>query len=348
MGEYIQSKYIVPFAKLHGIGNDLIFIDAEDLAKTEDGKLLLKHWHKFAPAISANLCHRHFGVGGDGLVLSLNLKDPSMRKLAEEWYGKAAQEADLAWTYTNSDGSWSDICGNGLRCLALWRHETGSEFTVVTAAGVAAMTYESEDAITALLDKPRLASKDIPCQLDAHESQLESVIRYPLKLKDRTLNVTLVNVGNPHCVIFEPDLLKQFKVELPVKGQVGSFFPKELAAIAQEIQKHKTFPENVNVEFVWPVSSKQANVLVWERGSGPTLACGTAALAVVVAGVLEGILERDTEIQLPGGKVNISWIEKTGQLEMRGPARIAFIGQCEIPAEVISALRNTCSVAGAK
>jgi diaminopimelate epimerase len=356
LGGYIQNKYLVPFAKMHGIGNDLIFIDAEDLAKSEDGKLLLKQWHKFAPAISADLCHRHFGIGGDGLVLSLDLKDPFMRSLAEEWYGKSAQRADLAWTYTNSDGSWSDICGNGLRCLALWRYEKGTvdkSFTVLTAAGLAAMTFESKDAILARLDKPRLASKDIPCQLDGGESfnesaQLESVIRYPLKLKDRTINVTLVNVGNPHCVIFEPELLKQHRVEFPIKGQVGSFFPQVLSSIAKEIQQHKTFPENVNVEFVWPLSANKVECLVWERGSGPTLACGTAALAVLVAGVLEGKLERSADILLPGGTVNVSWNEKTGQLEMKGPARIAFTGRSEIPAEVISAVRNTCSVAGAK
>jgi len=349
--EYIQNEYIVPFVKLNGIGNDLIFIDAEDLAKTEDGKLLLKQWHKFAPAISTKLCHRHFGIGGDGLVLSLDLKDPYMLSLAEEWYGKAAHKADLAWTYTNSDGSWSDTCGNGLRCLALWRHEKGTvdkSFTILTAAGLANMTFESKDSIAAVLDKPKLASKDIPSLLDK-DCDLESVVRYPLKLKDRTLKVTLVNVGNPHCVIFEPELLKHHHVEFPVKGQLGSFFPRKLSDIAQEIQKHKTFPENVNVEFIWTVSSKEAKCLVWERGSGPTLACGTAALATVVAGVLEGILERTTDIHLPGGTVNISWNEKNGQLVMKGPARISFTGQCEIPAEVISALRNSFrSVAGAK
>jgi diaminopimelate epimerase len=278
----------IQFTKMQGTGNDFIVVDAinQRWEVTDTG------------AVAAALCDRHFGIGADGLILVL----PS-------------QTQDFKMRIFNADGSEPEMCGNGIRCFAKFVHDAGLSdldvFSVETMAGPIVPALLKQDGVVVGVEvdmgEPRLQRKDIPMGFG---DQTNRVVNEPLAIQGEHFLITGVSMGNPHAVIFCPDL-----------SQVV------VADLGPQIEIHPLFPEKTNVEFVQIISATEAKMQVWERGSGETLACGTGACAVLVAGVLTQRLSRKATIHLPGGSLGIEWQESNNHVIMSGPVKTVFTGQ---------------------
>jgi diaminopimelate epimerase len=272
------------FTKMQGCGNDYIYLDCFRQAPPRD------------PAgLSRRISNRHFGVGSDGLILIC----PSER-------------ADVRMRMFNADGSESEMCGNGVRCVAKYAHDYGlvtkSPLTVETGRGVLTLELEVKggkvERVRVDMGEPILQAARIPTTLPG-----DPPVNVPLQVGDRTLTVTCVSMGNPHCVTYVDDLNDSL-----VHG-VGPL-----------VERHAAFPRRVNAEFVRVNRPDDVTVRVWERGSGETLACGTGACAVAVAGVLTGRTARAVTAHLPGGDLLLHWSEEDGHVYMTGPAVEIFSG----------------------
>ncbi|PLX76881.1 MAG: diaminopimelate epimerase [Desulfuromonas sp.] len=273
------------FTKMHGAGNDYIYIDGFTEKLSADPDVLARE-----------ISDRNFGVGGDGLILIL----PSAH-------------ADLRMRIFNADGSEAEMCGNGLRCVAKYAHDhqlVGSTAIVVeTGAGLLPLTMFTNEA--GLVDRvrvnmgvPRLSRSELPMKGPA----TERVIDEELVVLDWPLRMTCVSMGNPHCVIFVDDI-DQFPVD-----RYGPF-----------IEKHPHFPSRTNVEFVQVLSRGEVRQRTWERGAGETLACGTGAAAVTVAGMLTGRTDGRLLNHLRGGDLLMEW-DGQNEVFMTGPAVEVFSG----------------------
>lgn len=289
-----HSHGFLDFAKMQALGNDFVLVSQADIdelaAFGANGD-----WRVQVGELARVLCDRHFGIGADGLIVVCQ-SDSSL--------------CDLGWIYTNSDGSPSAMCGNGIRCLALWAKDRGllvsaESLTIETGKGPVLVNVVNEDQITTNLGKPALSSAEIPMAGLARPK----VIKEPIVVDNLTFHATCVNVGNPHCVIFNP----------PIAAC-------EYPTYAGKIQSLNLFPEGVNVEFVLVETRSCAKALVWERGCGPTLACASGAAAVLVAGVLEDKMDRQAVIELPGGSLTVEWLVETGDIQLTGPAREVYRG----------------------
>ncbi len=332
----MPSFYSLPFIKLQALGNDFIFIDAESLLESA-ARPLLSQWSAVAPLLAQNLCQRRTSIGADGLILAMSLQVPELARLASVLYGSTSKDCDISWTYHNSDGSVSDMCGNGLRCLALWAKEEknfGNHIKAATALGTIAIDYKNENDITVALGAPKLASKDIP-----FKSSLNKVLKEPFEIANSQFAITCLNVGNPHCVIFEADFLKPEFFNALNKSNKDDFFPSPLIPIAKAIELDSHFPERTNVEFVRVLDRQHIEVLVWERGCGATLACGSGAVAAAVACVLEKRTERKVSVLLPGGSLLIDWSDDN-VVKMTGSANMVFRGQTNISTEQLKTDKN--------
>ncbi len=278
----LKKEVAMHLVKMHGLGNDFLIIEDHEAQKIASIKDF---------AIAA--CDRHFGVGGDGVILIL----PS-------------QKADIRMRIFNSDGSEAEMCGNGIRCLAKYAYERGLVpdpiLTVETEAGIIIPEIILEDervkSIRVDMGQPYLESVKIPVDLEK-----ERIIQEPIEILGKTFYFTAVSMGNPHAVIFE--------------------IPDQWQTYGEAIEKHPYFPRKTNVEFVRCLSPNQAEVKVWERGAGPTLACGTGACAVLVAGVLNQKLSPKAEIKLPGGSLTIEWSSENQHVYMEGPAQEVFYAE---------------------
>ncbi|MGI6224913.1 MAG: diaminopimelate epimerase [Peptococcales bacterium] len=272
------------FTKVHGLGNDFILINA--LEKNDS----LDYF-----ALAPKLCDRYFGIGADGILLIL----PS-------------HVADIRMQIINSDGSEAEMCGNGIRCFAKYVYEQGiinkTIMKVETLAGIIIPEIILEDnkvvSIRVDMGEPQLERSKIPMLGSSGQ-----VIKEKLKVLDRDFEITTVSMGNPHCVIFVPDLKE---IEIEKWGPL--------------IEKHQVFPRKTNVEFVQVINPQEAVLRVWERGAGITLACGTGACATLTAGVLNNLLNRRANIKLLGGELNVEWAENN-HLYMTGPAVEVFRGK---------------------
>jgi len=337
--------YTLPFLKMEGLGNDLIFLNGEKILLSE-ARPMLSQWLSIVGELTRRLCNRRLAIGGDGLILAMSLDNDEMRQMAVNFYGNYAKDCHLSWTYHNSDGSQSHMCGNGLRCLALWakleKNLTGP-LRVATHDGPVTIDLIDEDHVTVIFNSPRLSGKQIPFEAPGLEGK--QIVRQPFAINGMQFPITCVNVGNPHCVIFEgsflkPDLFRAFEKELPVTtGNVETgqkFFPQEIASLARSIELDARFPECTNVEFVKVLDRGHIQLFVWERGSGPTLACGSAAMAAVIAGVLEERLDRKVAVTLPGGTLLIEWLPDDN-IKMTGAANLSFRGQIKIQSAQLKA-----------
>lgn len=289
----------LPFTKMQALGNDFVFVDEEELASTPLGAQVSANLRQRGAELARRVCDRHFGIGADGLIFVRTTKRP---------------DCQLGWLYFNGDGSISDMCGNGLRCLALWASEnkrvSGKEFAIETAIGAVAVIFDGAHSITTDLGEPALSSKLIPIAGSAQDKVVSQVMDIASKeIGSKRISVTCVNMGNPHCVIFQSGLTDE-----------------EQRAIAPKLQLDPRFPESVNVEFVTVNGRDDASVFVWERGCGPTLACASGAAAVLVAGVLEGRLDRTAKITLPGGSLRVSWSAEDNRVRIEGPASVSYKG----------------------
>jgi diaminopimelate epimerase len=224
--------------------------------------------------------------------------------------------ADVRMRIFNPDGSEAEMCGNGIRCVAKYAYDHGlvreREISVETGAGILRLetfldTGGRIDRVRVDMGRPRLTRGEIPVTGDPDEQ----VIGAELKILDRTFHITCVSMGNPHCVIFV-DKVDEFPIE-----KYGPL-----------IERHPLFPNRINVEFVEVVSPTHVRQRTWERGAGETLACGTGASAVTVAGVLNGRTERVLRNELLGGVLEMEWSEE-GHVFMTGPAVQIFEGNYE-------------------
>jgi len=268
------------FTKMHGCGNDYVYIDAGS-EQIDD-----------PPALARVISDRRFGIGSDGLILIL----PS-------------DVADFRMRMFNPDGSEAQ-CGNGLRCVAKFvydhRMTDKSQLTIETLAGVLSVKLALDGNVTkvsANMGRPRLERAEIPMKGDPGE-----VLNEPFSVDGGTFSVTCLSMGNPHCVIYVDDV---------------ESFP--VTTVGPQIENADVFPERTNVEFVQVISSTEVRQRTWERGAGETLACGTGASAVCVAGVLAGRTQEELLIHLTGGDLELSWKDRA-DVVLTGPAVTVYEG----------------------
>lgn len=286
------------FTKMHGAGNDYVYVDGFRNALPAD-----------PPTLAVKVSDRHQGVGADGLILIC----PS-------------DHADAEMRMFNADGSASEMCGNGIRCVAKYLFDHGiipkSEMTIETGGGIKTLQLvQHGDATQVRVDmgRPGLMAADLPTRLPANQDG--QVVEQRLEIAGRTFHGTCVSMGNPHCVVFvEPDDI------------VGGVASDELVLGAGPLlEVDERFPSRTNVEFVVVESPTVVRQRTWERGSGETLACGTGASAVCVAGVLTGRTQRKLTCHLTGGTLLLDWDESSGHVFMTGPAQEVFHGEYEWP-----------------
>ena len=276
------------FTKMHGAGNDYVYVNCfeERLENPEQ--------------VAIKVSNRNFGIGSDGLILIM----PS-------------NAADVRMRMFNSDGSESEMCGNGIRCVAKYAYDHGivakKEITAETGAGILTLQLVTNDRnkvdkVRVNMGKPRLTRAEIPMTGEPGAQ----VVGEPLNILHTTFRITCVSMGNPHCVIFVDDV-ESFQVE-----KYGPL-----------IENHEIFPRRTNVEFVQVISPGEVRQRTWERGAGETLACGTGASAVCVAGALNGVTGKKILNHLSGGDLELEWAED-GHLYMTGPATEVFSGEIDL------------------
>jgi diaminopimelate epimerase len=283
----------LPFAKMHGLGNDFVVIDATRAAV---GELLRAP----SPALLGRLTDRRFGVGCDQVLLI----EPA-----------PAPEFDFGYRIFNADGSEVGQCGNGSRCLARYVRDHGlsdkRELRVRTSTAQMALTLLDDGQVRVNMGAPRLLPSDIPMIVEGNLRAPE----YRVELADGTaLACGAVSMGNPHAVI-----------------EVADVDTAPVAQIGEELQHHPAFPQRVNAGFVQFLDSRRARLRVYERGAGETLACGSGACAAMVVGRLWGKLEARAEILVRGGTLQLEWAGEGQPVWMTGPAETVYEGSLEWP-----------------
>ena len=270
---------------MHGIGNDYLYVNG--FAETLPQDL---------PSLAIRMSRQHFGCGSDGLILIL----PS-------------QKADFWMRMFNNDGSESEMCGNGIRCVAAYCHDRGltdrTEFDIESGGQVKHMVLHLDsrgrtESVRVDMGKPVTDGLRIPSVFAG-----DPVVMQPLTALSQTWPVTLVSMGNPHAVTFVPD---------PATAPVTTVGPV--------LERDPAFPNKCNIEFVHVIDRTHIEMRVWERGAGETLACGTGACASMAASVLNGLIDRKAEVSLRGGKLTIEWSEKDNHIYMTGPATFVYDG----------------------
>jgi diaminopimelate epimerase len=286
----------VNFTKLQGAGNDFILVDARNQERD---------W----PKLSVAMCDRHYGIGGDGLLLLL----PSAK-------------ADFCMRVYNADGSEAEACGNGLRCFVRYLLENGlvadraDHILIETRSGISEVrlhqTGNQLPSIQVSLGVPVFKAGEIPVTVDAANIvDIKPILDYPVVIDGDTLPMSFVSLGNPHAVYFSAHPVADFPL-----SQTG---PK--------VERHRMFPNRVNFEVARVIDRQRIEARVWERGVGETLACGTGAAAIAVIARLHGFIDRNADIKLPGGTLNVEW-DGAGEILLSGPAEKVFTG--EWPTEV--------------
>lgn len=284
------------FVKMHGIGNDYVYVDAFAQRVEAPEKLAVK------------MADRHFGVGGDGLIL-----------VAPPTEAGKAEGATVRMRMFNADGSESEMCGNGVRCVAKFAYDRGlsrqNPMRVETGRGVLTLEVRAGAdgkvrEVTVNMGAPILDLEKVPVDrqwLGATEHV--RIFQVPMGTS-LGVQAVFVSMGNPHAVIFVED--------------VGAV---DLERVGPVLEKHKAFPRRMNVHFVQVHSPGEVTMRTWERGSGVTLACGTGASAVCVAGVLVGKTGREIVAHLPGGDLKLEWRESDDCVYMTGGAVEVFEGE---------------------
>jgi diaminopimelate epimerase len=277
------------FTKMQGAGNDYVYVDC--FAQAVPANI---------PELARRISHRRFGVGSDGLILMC----PSAR-------------ADAEMRMFNADGTPAEMCGNGIRCVAKYLYDHGIRrqdvLRIESAGRVLALELKIAGGVVERvrvdMGEPILIPAQIPTTLRAADGPEQPAVHVPLEVGGRDLRVTCVSMGNPHCVVF---------VDQPSDDWV--------LGIGPQIEVDPHFPNRVNVEFVKVLNEAELEQRTWERGSGETLACGTGACAVCVAGALTGRTRRSVEIHLRGGDLAIEWNDANNHVYMTGPAVEVFTG----------------------
>lgn len=334
----------ISFTKMHGLGNDFIAVLDKDLISVPGGSELITNWPRSASSLAKTLCNRHCGVGADGLILVIDLSGGGRRRENRSRVSKRGEEqriippavlaypklddCELAWIFTNSDGSPANICGNALRCVTLLAREnklfSDTQLSIATAVGPIHAHFHSQNKISIDLGKPLLRSIDIPVDT----AFAPRVVKHELEVGGYRFQVTCVNNGNPHCVIFEAAFLEKMKEQIATDKTL--IMPELFKTIAQAIQSLPLFPQGANIEFAFAIQPDYVRLFVFERGAGATLACASGAAATIVAGVLEGRLKRQATIELPGGCLDLRYSASDDHVTVSGPARSVFKGTVEL------------------
>ena len=249
------------------------------------------------PELARRISDRHFGVGSDGLIM-INPSD----------------KADFEMEMYNADGSRGEMCGNGIRCVAKYVYDYGltdkTSISVETLGGIKYLDLTVQDGKVKLvkvnMGRPELAPSKVPVAAEG-----DRAVDEPITVDGKEYRMTCVSMGNPHAVIFTDRDIR----ELP------------LEEIGPKFENHERFPKRVNTEFVRVLDRRTAEMRVWERGSGETLACGTGACAVAVACVLNGLTEDEVTVRLLGGDLQIKWDRENDMVYMTGPAEVVFDGE---------------------
>lgn len=277
------------FTKMHGLGNDYVVLGFDKPAS--------QPFEKWSPV----LCDRYRGVGADGLLIV----EPS-------------KSADFRMRIFNSDGSEAEMCGNGIRCATKhfldvfkpeWKRDASRDVNVETKSGLRTVRVRCEGgeaaAMTVNMGAPILKPEQIPVNAPG-----DRVLKHPVDVDGRNHLLTCVSMGNPHAIMFYDEDVRDI----------------DITVLGAKLEKHPIFPNKTNVEFANVLSRNEIRLRVFERGVGPTLACGTGACATVVAANLAGLADRKAVVHQPGGDLEIEWTED-GAVLMTGPAATVFTGE---------------------
>lgn len=275
------------FTKMEGLGNDYVYVNC------------FKEIVENPSEVSIKVSNRHFGIGSDGLILI-----------------KPSEVADFCMEMYNADGSQSEMCGNGIRCVAKYVYDYGltdkTSISVETLAGIKYLDLQVDNGkvnmVTVNMGAPELVPANIPVKSDK-----DILVKEPIEVDGVTYEMTCVSMGNPHCIVFVED--------------TATF---QLEKVGPEFEQHEVFPNRVNAEFIEVLDRKTVNMRVWERGSGETLACGTGACASTVACILNGLTEDEITLHLLGGDLKVRWDRDANLVYMTGPAKVVFDGEIQL------------------
>lgn len=291
------------FTKMHGIGNDYVYVNAIENDIPDPS------------ALSIAVSDRHFGIGSDGLILI-----------------KKSDKADFMMDMYNADGSQGKMCGNGIRCVGKYVYDHGltdkTVVTIETLSGIKTLdlTIKPVDEVlgykavsnngfvvsdaTVNMGAPILKPEDVPVIVPEGFTPGEAAVGMPIMIDGTEYLGTAVSMGNPHVIVFVDDT---------------DNYPLE--SIGPKFENHRLFPDRINTEFVQVIDRNYVKMRVWERGSAETMACGTGACATVVACILNGKTDDEVTVSLRGGDLKIRWDREDNLVFMTGPATTVFEGE---------------------
>ena len=288
------------FTKMQGCGNDYVYVNGfEEKIATED-----------KPELVRKLSDRHFGIGGDGVIFI----NPS-------------EEADFEMEMYNADGSRSEMCGNGIRCVAKFVYDKGltdaKDITIISGGQVKYLKLTVEPAAEGAIGAVRPTERGVVTKVRVNMgspiltpslvpvvAEGEMAVDTPIEVQGQEYRMTCVSMGNPHAIVYRNDVAN-LEIE-----KVGPFF-----------ENHKRFPNRTNTEFVEVIDRNNVFMRVWERGTGETLACGTGCCATAVACVLNGLTDNQVTVKVLGGEIDIEWDREENVVYMTGPAVTVFEGE---------------------
>lgn len=287
----MSAKRKIEFTKMQGCGNDYVYIDGARFVIPMEEK----------PELVRRLSNRNFGIGSDGVIFINTIKKDGVDFEMEMW---------------NADGTRSEMCGNGMRCVGKYVFDKGltnkENVAVISGGHVKYLDYTFEDGkvkfVKVDMGAPILKASDVPVI-----SENETVVAEDIVVKGKTYQMTCVSMGNPHAVVFMDNV-----ADLDIE-KVGPHF-----------ENHERFPRRTNTEFVRVIDRKTLEMRVWERGTGETLACGTGACATAVAAILNGYAEDEVTVKLLGGDLKIKWDKDENTVYMTGPCEVSFEGVIEV------------------
>lgn len=277
------------FTKFHGLGNDYLVFEAEQLHDVED-----------LGGFARRICNRHYGAGGDGIAIIGKLN---------------GDEADFSCRIFNPDGSEAGLSGNGTRCAVAYLYYNGlwtkDELRLSTRTGLKRYFLRGRPApgkflFESELGQPKFDTQTIPMSI---RPPLEKVVAYPLEVNGEKFPITAMQMGNPNCCIF-----------------VDDFDALNWRQIGKAIEVHQQFPDRTNVVFVRPVERNLIELRIWERGVGETTASGTCSCAGAVAAMVNDKADRDVRVVMEGGEVRIQW-RADGEVVITGTAEVVYSGQ---------------------
>ena len=294
------------FTKMHGCGNDYVYVDGGKEKISQDKK----------SELAVKVSDRHFGIGSDGLIFINPVED---------------EDIDFEMEMYNADGSRSEMCGNGIRCVAKFVYDkrlTDKKNLTIVSAGkkkYISLTIDEDNKVSFVkvdMGAPILNAVDVPVDVPS-ETLTKSddygtlALSAPINAAERDWKMTCVSMGNPHAVVF-----------LPEEESLDSF---DIEKIGPKFENHKFFPRRINTEFVKIDDRNNVHMRVWERGTGETLACGTGCCATAVACILNHLTDNEVTVHVLGGDIKISWDGKAdSSVFMEGPATTVFEGEIEI------------------